>query len=63
MADRCKQDDTEDAEEMGRALYMYLSEVPPASALLPMLMQISTGKQLADIVTVHSPKFAPDASS
>ena len=47
--------------QSGRALYMYLPEAPSPSALLPMLMQISTGKQPADIVTIHSPGFGPDA--
>ena len=59
----CKGASPEEAQDFGRGLYMYMSRLGAAHGLLPLLLRIDTGKQLANLLTVHSPHLANEPQS
>ena len=59
----CKGASPEEAQDFGRGLYMYMSRLAAAHGLLPLLLRIDTWKQLANLLTVHSPHLANEPQS
>ena len=59
----CKGASPEEAQDYGRGLYMYMSKLAAAHGLLPLMLRIDTSKQLANMLTVHSPHLANEPQS
>ena len=63
VASICKGALPEEAQDFGRGLYMYMPRLAAAHGRLPLVLRINTGKQLANVVTVHSPHLANEPQS